>query len=91
MKIFVVFAAIIIASVLADDAVYDTSKFDNIDIDAILKNDRLLQNHLNCLTDGKGCTPESEELKSKIYSSIKIAIRFCFLHFIHENKVIRSS
>ncbi|XP_044757248.1 ejaculatory bulb-specific protein 3-like [Coccinella septempunctata] len=65
MKFFVVFAAITIASVLGED-VYDTSKFGNVDIDAILQNDRLLQNHFNCLIDGKGCTPEGEELRKHI-------------------------
>lgn len=42
-----------------------SSKFENIDIDGIIKNERLLQNHFNCLLEGKGCTPEAEELKSK--------------------------
>lgn len=42
-----------------------SSKFENIDIDGLIKNERLLQNHYNCLLEGKGCTPEAEELKSK--------------------------
>lgn len=38
----------------------------NIDVDEILKNDRLTRNYLDCVL-GKGkCTPEGEELKSKI-------------------------
>jgi hypothetical protein len=38
---------------------------DNIDIDDILKNDRLLKNYVNCVLDKGNCTPEGERLKSK--------------------------
>ncbi|XP_045466459.1 ejaculatory bulb-specific protein 3-like isoform X2 [Harmonia axyridis] len=43
-----------------------SSKLENIDVDAIIKNERLLQNHFKCLIDGQGCTPEAEELKKNI-------------------------
>ncbi|XP_044263394.1 ejaculatory bulb-specific protein 3-like [Tribolium madens] len=39
---------------------------DNIDIDDILKNDRLLTNYVNCLLDKGRCTPEGKKLKSTI-------------------------
>ncbi|XP_044758895.1 ejaculatory bulb-specific protein 3-like [Coccinella septempunctata] len=65
MKFFVIFAAVAVACVLGGD-VYDTSRFDNVDIDAIIKNERLLQNHFNCFLEGKGCTPEAEEIRKHI-------------------------
>lgn len=40
-----------------------TNKFDNIDIDQILKSDRLLTNYYKCLMDEGRCTPEGTELK----------------------------
>ncbi|XP_033339734.1 chemosensory protein 3 [Megalopta genalis] len=40
-----------------------TNKFDNIDIDQILKSDRLLSNYYKCLMDEGRCTPEGTELK----------------------------
>lgn len=44
-------------------AQYD-SKFDGVNIDEILKNDRVLNNYLKCLLDKGPCTREGRELKS---------------------------
>lgn len=43
---------------------YDT-KYDNVDLDEILKNDRLLNNYVNCLLSEGPCTPDGQELKGK--------------------------
>lgn len=43
---------------------YDT-KFDNIDINDVLKNDRLLKNYVNCLQNEGPCTPDGKMLKGK--------------------------
>ncbi|XP_044726918.1 ejaculatory bulb-specific protein 3-like [Chrysoperla carnea] len=65
MKSFILAVFVIVACTtvsLADDDKY-TSKYDNIDIDKILENDRLLKNYIACV-DGSGkCTPDGEELK----------------------------
>lgn len=42
-----------------------TNKFDNVDIDQILKNDRLLKNYVNCVLDKGKCSPDGAELKSE--------------------------
>lgn len=42
-----------------------TTKYDNVDIDQILKNERLFNNYVQCLLTDKGCTPDASELKSK--------------------------
>ncbi|XP_044756932.1 ejaculatory bulb-specific protein 3-like [Coccinella septempunctata] len=64
--IFILLVAVSAAiNVVNCEDVY-SSKFDNIDVDAIMKNERLLQNHMNCLIDGKACTPEAEELRKHI-------------------------
>lgn len=42
-----------------------TTKYDNIDIDEILKSDRLFKNYFNCLMDIGKCTPPGSELKRK--------------------------
>lgn len=44
-----------------------TNKFDNINVDEILGNDRLLSSYFKCLMDTGKCTPEGEELKSKYF------------------------
>lgn len=42
---------------------YET-KYDNIDLDEILKNDRLRKNYVKCLVNDGPCTPDGQELKS---------------------------
>lgn len=42
---------------------YET-KYDNIDLDEILKNDRLRKNYIKCLVNNGPCTPDAQELKS---------------------------
>lgn len=42
-----------------------TSKFDNVDVDGILQNERLLKNYMNCLLDKGKCSNDAAELKSK--------------------------
>lgn len=42
-----------------------TTKFDNVNLDAILRNDRLLNNYFRCLMDQGACTPDGDELKSE--------------------------
>lgn len=43
---------------------YET-KYDNIDLDELLKNDRLRKNYVKCLLNEGPCTPDAQELKSK--------------------------
>lgn len=42
-----------------------TTRYDGIDIDQILRSDRLFNNYFNCLMDKGKCTPDGRELKSK--------------------------
>lgn len=42
-----------------------TTKYDNIDLDEIIHNDRLLKSYVDCLLDKGRCTPDGLELKSK--------------------------
>lgn len=41
-----------------------TTKYDNVDIDQVLGNERLLKNYVDCLLDKGSCTPDAMELKS---------------------------
>ena len=65
MRGFALFGFVFIALVGFGVAQTYTSKFDNVDLDQILKSDRLLRNYLNCLLDKGKCTPDGAELKSK--------------------------
>lgn len=41
------------------------SKFENVNVDEILDNDRMLNAYFKCLMDTGKCTTEGEELKSE--------------------------
>lgn len=66
MKVFVVlFAAAVVAVAIAKPADKYTTKYDNVDLDEIIKNDRLMYNYVKCLLDKGNCSPDGAELKSK--------------------------
>ena len=39
------------------------TKFDNINVDELLKNERLFNNYVKCLKNIGPCTPDGKELK----------------------------
>jgi hypothetical protein len=43
-----------------------SSRYDNIDIDAILQNNRALNAIIKCILEKGPCSPEGRELKSKM-------------------------
>nr|CAD7403506.1 unnamed protein product [Timema cristinae] len=43
-----------------------TTKYDNVDLDEILNNDRLLNGYVKCLMDDGPCTADAKELKANI-------------------------
>lgn len=57
--------AVCLALVAADKSY--TSRFDNVDVDSVLTNHRVLNNYIKCLMDNGPCTPEGRELKSKLF------------------------
>lgn len=64
MKNIITFSLFLLfAYVYADDKY--TNKYDNINLDEILENKRLLKNYVNCLLDKGNCSPDGQELKSK--------------------------
>lgn len=42
-----------------------TTKYDNVDLDTIIKNDRLLRSYIECVLGKRGCTKDGEVLKGK--------------------------
>ncbi|BFG04436.1 ejaculatory bulb-specific protein 3 [Drosophila madeirensis] len=40
-----------------------TNKFDSVDVDEVLTNNRVLNNYLKCLMEKGPCTPDGRELK----------------------------
>ncbi|KXJ74796.1 ejaculatory bulb-specific protein 3-like [Aedes albopictus] len=96
MKIFVVaFALFAVAAARPQEDKY-TTKYDSIDIDEILKSDRLFKNYYNCLLDTGACTPEGNELKRVLPDALENNCSKCsenqkmsstkIIKFLTENK-----
>lgn len=56
---------ILFMNVFAEDKY--TTKYDGIDIDLVLNNERLLNGYVNCLLDRGSCTADATELKSEYF------------------------
>nr|AVI04877.1 putative chemosensory protein 6 [Anthonomus grandis] len=48
-----------------------TTKYDNVDIDSIIRNERLLRNYMDCIMDRGRCTKEGAELKKNIPDALQ--------------------
>nr|QEE83331.1 chemosensory protein 12 [Ophraella communa] len=54
-----------------------TTKYDNIEVDKILNNDRLLRNYVDCLVHGTHCTKDGEVLKKVLSEALKTKCEKC--------------
>ena len=75
MKFFVVVALALVAAVAAQDKY--TTKYDGVDLDEILKSDRLFNNYYKCLMDTGRCTPDGNELKRILPDALKTDCAKC--------------
>lgn len=55
---------VLVQQIYAHDKTY-SSKYDNLDVDKILENDRVLISYVKCILGEGPCTSEGKELKSK--------------------------
>nr|CAD7613438.1 unnamed protein product [Timema genevievae] len=54
-----------------------TNKYDHLDIDAILSNERALNVYVKCILDQGQCPPEGKELKAHIPDAVKTSCKKC--------------
>ncbi|CAH1125737.1 unnamed protein product [Ceutorhynchus assimilis] len=69
MKVYIVVILAFLGLALADEPKY-TTKYDNVDLDEIIKSDRLMKNYVNCLLEKGKCTPDGAELKRVLPDAI---------------------
>ena len=69
---------VLVASALAQERRYST-KYDNIDIDTVVKNERLVTSYVGCLLDKRPCTPDAAELKSTFIFNVFILLLLKFI------------
>ncbi|XP_046434865.1 allergen Tha p 1-like [Neodiprion fabricii] len=76
MKVAIFLLVVVACAVTAKPAGY-TTKYDNIDLDQILKSSRLLQNYVNCLLEVGNCTPDGKELKNLLPDALENDCKSC--------------
>ncbi|XP_062552538.1 ejaculatory bulb-specific protein 3-like [Armigeres subalbatus] len=74
MKLFIAFALLVVAA--AQETTYN-NRYDNIDVDEILKSDRLFKNYFNCLLDAGPCSPEGNDLKKYLPDALETGCAKC--------------
>ncbi|XP_017779693.1 PREDICTED: ejaculatory bulb-specific protein 3-like [Nicrophorus vespilloides] len=79
MKGFAVFGllVVVLVAVSARPEEKYTDKYDNIDLDEILSNKRLLKNYTNCLLGKGNCSPDGADLKKVLPEAIKTECAKC--------------
>ncbi|NP_001156287.1 ejaculatory bulb-specific protein 3-like precursor [Acyrthosiphon pisum] len=70
------FIATTMTMVQAAPAKY-TTKYDNVNIDDILNNDRLVASYFKCLMETGKCTPEGEEIKRWLPEAVENKCEDC--------------
>lgn len=64
MQLLVIVLSALLAVSLAVPAM-PPSRLDNIDVDNVLKSERLISNYVKCLNGSGRCSPDATELKRK--------------------------
>lgn len=75
MKLLIVATFALVAMVAAQDKY--TTKYDGVDLDEILKSDRLFNNYYKCLMEQGRCTPDGNELKRVLPDALKTNCAKC--------------
>ncbi|XP_055693107.1 ejaculatory bulb-specific protein 3-like isoform X2 [Lutzomyia longipalpis] len=77
MKTLVLCCALFVVALAAPQEQKYTTKYDNIDIDEILRSDRLFNNYFRCLMDKGRCTPDGSELKRILPDALESGCAKC--------------
>lgn len=87
---------VVVSARAAADTNKYTTKYDGINLDEILKSDRLFNNYYKCLMDQGRCTPDGAELKKILPDALKTDCKKCndkqragterVLRFVIDNK-----
>ncbi|KAK9512692.1 hypothetical protein O3M35_001064 [Rhynocoris fuscipes] len=78
MKVIFLLSAVFACGIVyvADAAAY-TTKYDNIDLEEILNNDRIYVKYFECLKGTGKCTPDGKELKDVLPDALQTACEKC--------------
>ncbi|XP_053615082.1 allergen Tha p 1-like [Plodia interpunctella] len=78
MKSCIIFCLLaLVAAAVARPSEHYTDRFDNVNLDEILANRRLLVPYVKCALDQAKCTPDGKELKSHIRDALENGCAKC--------------
>ncbi|KAA1412535.1 hypothetical protein F0U44_22600 [Nocardioides humilatus] len=72
---FCLFAVLAVALARPDDKY--TDRYDNVNLDEVLSNSRLLQPYIKCILDKDRCAPDAKELKEHIREALETECAKC--------------
>lgn len=76
MKLAIVAVLLFVGAAMSQAPSY-TTKYDGVNLDEILKSERLLNNYFKCLMDKGKCTPDGTELKKTLPDALKSGCDKC--------------
>ncbi|XP_075215742.1 ejaculatory bulb-specific protein 3-like [Lycorma delicatula] len=78
MKVVFLFAILSVSTYMcyADEEKY-TAAWDNINIDEVMNNERLMKQYMDCILDKGPCSPDGKELKKHIPDAVKTKCAKC--------------
>ncbi|XP_015177490.1 PREDICTED: ejaculatory bulb-specific protein 3-like [Polistes dominula] len=56
---------------------YYPNKYDNFDVDRVIRNNRILNSYIRCLLDEGYCTPEAREIKDMLADVLQTTCSKC--------------
>nr|QRI42716.1 chemosensory protein 21 [Agrilus planipennis] len=65
-----------------------SAKYENLDVDAILKNKRTLNSYIKCVLDQGPCTPEGRDLKENINKNLATKCAECT---VRQKQIVRKA
>ncbi|XP_055597694.1 ejaculatory bulb-specific protein 3-like [Uranotaenia lowii] len=77
MKSIAILAFTLLAVTASVSSQKYTTKYDGIDVDEILKSDRLFNNYYKCLLEQGRCTPDANELKRLLPEALQTNCAKC--------------
>lgn len=76
-------AAVIVGLAYGHPGDQYTTKYDNLDLQTILKNDRLMTIYFKCLLEEDRCTPEGTELKVSLKYEYNLHLETIYFLYSH--------
>ncbi|KAK9500247.1 hypothetical protein O3M35_001541 [Rhynocoris fuscipes] len=76
LKVHLIIVILLLGTICLAQKRY-TTKYDRLDLDELLNNDRIYKRYFDCLTRQGKCTPDAKELRDTLPDALKTACAKC--------------